>query len=132
MRRPLGLMSTLGEVQITKLQCLQQFPQDHGLTEVLDIECWVSGNAQGKVRVRASIHARIATFDDEKWKWITLMCSHFAYPANYIELFAPSCGSIGDFTDIKQYEDGTLAITPQMRNFSFPVRKVNGGFYAHG
>ena len=51
--------------------------------------------------------------------------------ANYIELFARSFGSIGEFIDIKQYEDGALAITPQMRNFSFPVRRVNGDFYAH-
>ena len=61
----------------------------------------------------------------------TLMCNHFAYPANYATIFAPSCGSIGAFTDVKQLEDGTLAITPQMQSFSFPVRRLTGEFYAH-
>ena len=78
------------------------------------------------MHISAKVHARIATFDDEKWKLITLMCSHYAYPANYSAIFAPSCGSIGGFTDIKQFEDGTLAITPQMRNYSFPVQRTNG------
>ena len=117
-------MSIIGEVQITKMHCIQQFTQDNGLTEIQDIDCWISGSAQGTVRVRVSIHARFATFDDEL---ITLMCGHFAHPSNYTGIFAPSCGSIGDFTDIKQYEDG---ITPQMRNFNFPVRRLNGNFYA--
>ena len=124
-------MAILGKVQVTDLRCLQQFLRDNGFTEVYDIECWITGSAQGAVRIRASIHARIATFDDEKWKFITLMCSHFAYPANYSTIFAPSCGSIGDFTDMKQLEDGTLAITPQMQSFSFSVRRLTGEFYAH-
>ena len=81
--------------------------------------------------MRASVHARIAIFDDEQWKLITLMCSHFAYPANYIDLFAPSCGSIWDFTDIKQDQDGGFSIAPQMRNYNFAVRRLNGDFYAH-
>ena len=93
------LMSILGEVRITNLHCLQQFPQDKGFTDVIDVECWLSGNAGGKVHLRASIHVRTATFDDEKWKLITLMCSHMV---NYNDLFAPSCGSVGEFTDIKQ------------------------------
>ena len=124
-------MSILGEVQVAKLKCLQQFPQDNGLTEVFEVECWMSGNAQGKVQVRASIHVRTATFNDEKWKLITLMCSHYAYPAHYTQLFAPSCGSIGDFTDIMMDADGKLAITNEMQNYSFPVRRLNGEFYAH-
>ena len=31
------LMSILGEVQIKGLRCLQQFPQDNGLSEVIDV-----------------------------------------------------------------------------------------------
>ena len=38
------LMSILGEVRIAGLRCLQQFPQDKGLTKVIDIECRLSGN----------------------------------------------------------------------------------------
>ena len=54
------------------------------------------------------------------------MCSHFAYPANFTQLFARSCGSIGEFTDIQRTEDGKLAITPEMENYSFLVRRLNG------
>ena len=93
--RTLYQMSIIGEVQITKMHCLQQFTQDNGLTEIHDLDCWISGSAQGTVHVRVSIHARIAAFDDEKWKLITLMCGHFAHPSNYTDIFAPSCGSMG-------------------------------------
>ena len=117
------VMSILGEVQITKLKRLQRFPQDNGLTDVIEMDCWIAGNAQGQEHVRASIHVRSVTFDDGDWKLITLMCSHFAFPDNYTGLFAPSCGSIGEFTDITCREDGTLAIPPEMKNYSFPVRR---------
>ena len=56
------------------------------------------------------------------------MCSHYT---NYHELFAPSCGSIGDFTDIQQDTDGNLAITSEMQCYNFSVRRLNGDFYAH-
>ena len=121
-------MSILGEVRITNLQCLQQFPQDKGFTEVFDIECRLSGNAGGKVRVRASIHVHVATFDDVKWQLITLMCSHMS---DYYSLFAPSCGSVGEFTDIKQDAMGNLDIPSAMRCYSFSVKRLNGEFYAH-
>ena len=81
--------------------------------------------------MRASIHVHTATFNDEKWKLITLMCSHYASPAHYTQLFAPSCGSIGDFPDIMINADGKLAITNEMQNYSFRVRRLTGEFYAH-
>ena len=59
---------------------------------------------------------------------MTLMCSHYA---NYYTLFAPSCGSVGDFTDIQQDEEGNLAITSEMQSYNFSVRRLNGDFYAH-
>ena len=101
-------MSILGEVRITNLHCLQQFQQDKGFTEVIDVECRLFGNAGGKAHIRASLHVHTATFADEKWKLITLMCSHMA---DYDTLFAPSCGSVGDFTDIKRDAEGHLEIT---------------------
>ena len=55
----------------------------------------------------------------------------FCLSANYIELFAPTCGSIGEFIVIKRSEDGKLAITPEMQNYSFSIRRLNGEFYAH-
>ena len=121
------LMSILGEVRITNLHCLQQFPQDKGFTEVIDVECRLSGNAGGKEHIRASLHVHTATFDDEKWKLITLMCSRMA---DYHNLFAPSCGSVGDFTDIKQDAEGNLAISFEMQCYSFSVRRLTSEFYA--
>ena len=109
-------MSILGEVRITNLKCVQRFPQDMGATEVIDVKCQIAGNAGGKAPIRASLHIRIVTFDDEKWKIITLMCSHMA---GYETLFAPRCGSVGDFTDIQQDEEGNLAITSEMLCYNF-------------
>ena len=97
-------------------------------TQEKKVECRISANAGGKAHIRASLHVRTATFDDEKWKLITLMCSHMT---SYDALFAPSCGSVGDFTDIKQDAEGNLAITSEMQCYSFSVRRLNGEFYAH-
>ena len=44
----------------------------------------------------------------------------------YTNLFA---GSLGNFTDIKQGDEG-YAITWQMKHYNFPVRNPNGTFYA--
>ena len=120
-------MSILGEVCVTHLRCVQRFPQDMGATEVIDVKCRIAGNAGGKATIRASLHIRKVTFDDEEWKIITLMCSHYA---DYYTLFAPSCGSVGDFTDIQQDAVGNLAITYEMQCYNFSVRRLNGDFYA--
>ena len=99
-----------------------------GFTEVIDVECRLSGNAGGKAHIRASLHVHTATFDDEKWKLITLMCSHMA---DYNTLFAPSCSSVGGFTDIKIDADANLEITSEMQKYCFSVRRLTGEFYAH-
>ena len=49
----------------------------------------------------------------------------------YETLFAPSCGSVGDFTDIQQDAEGNLAITSEMQCYNFSVRRLNGDWYAH-
>ena len=77
----------------------------------------------------------------------------FHWPPLYTDLFAASCGSLGEFTDIKQSEEfffscGCLlasmarsvndikqseegyAMTRQMKHFNFPVRNLDGTFYA--
>ena len=51
--------------------------------------------------------------------------------ADYNNLFAPSCGSVRDFIDIKQDAEGNLEITSEMQCYSFPVRRLTGEFYAH-
>ena len=53
---------------------------------------------------------------------------HLDSQLKYTDLFAPSCGSIGDFTDIAKYEEGYV-VPAQMRNFNFPVRNFDGAFY---
>ena len=121
-------MSILGEVRVTHLKCMQRFTQDMGATDVIDVKCRIAGNAGGKATIRASLHIRTVTFDDEEWKIITLMCSHYA---NYDKLFAPSCGSVGEFTDIQQDAGGNLAITSEMQCYNFSVRRLNGDWYAH-
>ena len=54
---------------------------------------------------------------------------HFHSRNQYTDLFAASCGSIGDFTDIKHYEEG-YAIPPRMSDYNFPIRNLDGTFYA--
>ena len=56
------------------------------------------------------------------------MCS---YMAGYETLFAPSCGSVGDFIDIQHDAEGNLAITSEMQCYNFSVRRLNGDWYAH-
>ena len=46
-------------------------------------------------------------------------------------LFAPSCGSVGDFTDIQQDTEGNLAITSEMQCYNFSVRLLNKDWCAH-
>ena len=77
--------------------------------------------------MKASIHTLLTTFDDEEWKIITLMVEHLDSQLKYTDLFAPSCGSIRDFIDIKKYEEGYV-VPAKMRNFNFPVRKFDGTF----
>ena len=47
---------------------------------------------------------------------ITLMVEHLDSQLKYTDLFAPSCGSIGDFTDIKKFDEGYV-IPTRMQNF---------------
>ena len=98
-------MSILGEVRVTHLKCMQRFTQDMGATEVIDVQCRIAVNASGKATIRASLHIRTVTFDDEEWKIITLMCIHMA---GYETLFAPSCGSVGTSLTFSRMRRATL------------------------
>ena len=46
-------------------------------------------------------HTLFAIFDDEEWRIITLFVNYLDSKTKYTDLFAASCGLIGDFTDIK-------------------------------
>ena len=60
---------------------------------------------------------RFATFDTEKWRLITILNGSYDHTTEYRDLFADSCGSIGNFIDIKKNEDGTLAIPEIMTRY---------------
>ena len=60
---------------------------------------------------------------------ITLFVNHLDSTLKYTDLFAASCGSLGDFTDIEERAEG-YAMTRQMKHFNFPIRNPDGTFYA--
>ena len=67
--------------------------------------------------------SRIEHFDGEDWRIIAMTVGHLDSRFQYKDLFAASCGSIGDFTDIKKYDKG-FAIPPQMRGYNFLIRNL--------
>ena len=72
---------------------------------------------------------RLEYFDEEEWRIITLTVGHMDSRFQYtdIDLFAPSCGSIGDFTDIKKYDEGYV-VPPRMRDYNCQIRNFDGAF----
>ena len=121
-------MAIKGEVHARNLLCHPAATFQQGRYVIQPFECKITGTAQGCARVKASIHTILASFDDEEWRIITLTVGHLDSQSKYTDLFAPSCGSIGDFTDIKKYEEGYV-VPPKMRDFNFPVRNFDGAFY---
>ena len=111
-----------------KLLCHPIASFNQGRYVIQPFECEVIGKAEGRARVKASIHTLLTSFDDKEWKIITLMVGHLDSQLKYTDLFAPSCGSIGDFTDITKYEEGYV-VPAKMRNFNFSVRNFDGTFY---
>ena len=77
-----------------------QISLNEGRYVIRPFECKIIGTAEGCERVRASIHTLLTAFDDEEWRIITLVVNHLNSHLKYIDLFAASCGSIGEFTDI--------------------------------
>ena len=58
-----------------------------------------------------------------------MFVNHLDSKLKYTDLFAASCASLGDFTDIKERAEG-YAMTRQMKHFNFPIRNPDGTFYA--
>ena len=83
---------------------------EQGRYVIQPFECKITGTGQGSARIKASIHTRLASFDEEEWRIITLTVGHLDSQFKYTDLFAPSCGSIGDFTDIKKFDEGYLDV----------------------
>ena len=121
-------MAIKGEVHVRKVLHLPIASFNGGRYVIRPFECEVTGKAAGRAIVKASIHSILSTFYDEEWSIITLMVERLDSQLKYTDLFAPSCGSIGDFTDIKKYEEGYV-IPTKMQNFNFPVRKFDGTLY---
>ena len=91
---------------------------------ICPLECKIIGNAEGCERVRASIHTHFTTFGI-----ITLVVNHLDSHLKYNDLFATSCGSIGEFTNIQKLQAG-YAMSRQMKHYNFPIRNFDGTFYA--
>ena len=122
-------MAIKGEVHVKSMVWSPKISLNDGRYVIRPFECKIVGKAKGLARVRASIHTLFAIFDDEEWRIITLFFNHLDSKFKYTDIFAASCGSIGDFTDIKQGDDG-YAMTRQMKHYNFPVRNPDGTFYA--
>ena len=95
-----------GEVHVRNLLCHPAATFQQGRYVIQPFECKITGAGQGSARIKASIHTILATFDEEEWRIITLTVGHLDSQSQDTDLFAPSCGSIGDFTDIKKYDAG--------------------------
>ena len=122
-------MAIKGEVHVKSMVWLPKISLNDGRYVIRPFECKIVGKAEGLARVRASIHTLFTTFDDEEWRIITLFVNHLDSKFKFTDLFAASCGSLGDFTDIKQGDEG-YAMTRQMKHYNFPVRNPDGTFYA--
>ena len=122
-------MAIKGEVHVKSMVWASKISLNDGRYVIRPFECKIVGKAEGLARVRASIHTFFAIFDDEEWRIITLFVNHLDSKTKYTDLFAASCGSIGNFTDIKLCDEG-YAMTWQMKHFNFPVRNFDGTFYA--
>ena len=121
-------MAIKGEVHVRSLLCHPIASFNQGRYVIRPFEAKIIGKAEGCARVKASIHTILTSFDDEEWKIITLMVEHLDSQLKYTDLFAPSCGSIGDFADITKYDEGYV-VPAKMRDFNFPVRNFDGAFY---
>ena len=121
-------MAIKGEVHVKSMVWHPKISLNEGRYVIRPFECKITGTAEGCERVRASIHTLLTTFDDEEWRIITLVVNHLDSHLKYTDLFAASCGSIGDFTDIKKLEAG-YAMSRQMKHYNFPVRNFDGTFY---
>ena len=122
-------MAIKGEVHVKSMIWAPKISLNDGRYVIRPFECKIIGQAEGLARVKASIHTFFTTFDDEEWRIITLFVNHLDSKLKYTDLFAASCGSLGEFTDIKQSEEG-YAMTRQMQHFNFPLRNLDGTFYA--
>ena len=111
-------MAIKKEVHVKSMVWASKISLNDGRYVIRPFECKIVGKAEGLARVRASIHTFFAIFDDEEWRIITLFVNHLDSKTKYTDLFAASCGSIGDFTDIKLCDEG-YAITRQMKHFNF-------------
>ena len=121
-------MAIKGEVHVKGMVWHPKISVNDGRYVIRPLECKIIGKADGCARVRASIHTLLTTFDDEEWRIITLFVNHLDSQLKYTDLFAASCGSIGDFTDIKKLDEG-YAMTRQMKHYNFPIRNFDGTFY---
>ena len=71
-----------------------------------------------------------AIFHNERWRLITFLGGPFDSTTDYRDLFADTCDSIGEFTDIHQHNEGAYSIAEDLRRFNFPLRNIDGRWVA--
>ena len=114
-------MAIKGEVHDKSMVWAPKITLNDGRYVIRPFECKIVGTAEGLARVRASIHTFFAIFDNEEWRIITLFVNHLDSKTKYTDLFAASCGSIGDFTDIAWWWG--LCYDSANETFHFPCTK---------
>ena len=112
-------MAIKGEVHVRSLMCLPAATFLQGRYMIQPFECKIIGTGEGIARIKAS---------NEEWRIITLTVGRLDSQTKYIDLFAPSCVSIGDFADITKYEKGYV-VPPQMRDYNLQIRNFDGAYY---
>ena len=112
-------MAIKGEVHVKSMIWAPKISLNDGRYVIRPFEGKIIGQAEGLARVKASIHTLFNTFDDEEWRIITLFVNHLDSQLKYTDLFAASCGSLGEFTDIKQSEEGYARLCYDSANETF-------------
>ena len=90
-------MAIKGEVHVKSMVWMPKISLHDGRYVIRPFEGKIVGKAEGLARVKASIHTLFTTFDDEEWRIITLFVNHLDSQLKYTDLFAASCGSLGEY-----------------------------------
>ena len=70
---------------------------NEGQYVICPFEYKIIGTAKG-----GQVHTLLTTFDDKEWQIITLVVNRLDSHLKYTDLFAATCRSIGEFTNIKK------------------------------
>ena len=97
---PSSTMAIKEEVHVKSMVWMPKISLHDGRYVIRPFECKIIGKVEELARVKAIIHTLSTTFDDEEWRIITLFVNHLDSRLKYTDLFAASCGSLGDPTEL--------------------------------